>query len=917
MALMLGRPIVVQSVDGIFGVYPEGYSGNEGLASEGPLAINHCAAANITESVSFGSRNHYIPGGFPDHVDELVLSNAARDWRGFDMADGADGTLASHPRLALPYYHCCSADPDACVFNDESLEGEAGEATVERLMQVLDNPVSAGDIHRCQERVAKSSGESGDLWACASCCEILNTVEDSVAFIPREGLHPHFLLTGDEMEAVSGLGAGVIDNHIQVFRSGALMYHLNPDLVRDPGSIPLCVKCAEDPRKSKYSIASGHDYGPVGCFPELNDVASKCIAPVRSFGLAITASDNDIRIDESAEARQALVELEERIEASVEIMTSEQAGRVDDGMMAEHYGDDGENSLKSVDAFDLSVTNAAVDATLSMLGREDGGNGDTESGVEDGTAPVVVRRGADPVTEWTENGEMIAAAFPQLFMRGGKFLPCGTWPASLTRHLMRYYDGRFEKDTRLVATLFNQLQRHTSVRRAARIGSSRASVLTRLGSLSNSEEFKALLIRSQQNPESREAKRVTNERNQLTSVFGRKECCRNDLPENVRSSARRRLIISNAFPGLVARAFERRVRQIYNDIILCKRSVDTRISRDYLQRCPGAYGTVAAHAAVVEPHADGRLHIDMCVYGSKLSPGLLSRIACSERLCRRAADWLESVCCTGFDQSVHEWRQRCKADGGVPKAFEIAVPDALDDPAGILLAAQKVASVTNFHSHTSTCLKGIRGKYECRLSRPAGVHDRGTCPLIVTRERVGDMAAGVYPIVTGHNLPPHICEGIDAGYSTEKGQCFRSHDEGPVVWELKRAQMDASVVETNLVLATLTVSHTNSSVINGESSGDMVEEYQEAYMAKNQIALKGAATALLGAIEYENKFPSRAEDSKSNLRIGKYLAARTVNSFFGAHEWSHALMVYAITGYRSFISSDAFGISFRSLYWRL
>ncbi|EGZ27313.1 hypothetical protein PHYSODRAFT_477033 [Phytophthora sojae] len=259
------------------------------------------------------------------------------------------------------------------------------------------------------------------------------------------------------------------------------MYHLNPDLVRDPGSIPLCVKCAEDHRKSKYSIASGHDYGRVGGLPELNDVASKCIAPVRSFGLAITASgkhcvghsicfpstgpaevskvlpctsrdcipsvtfvgprddwrvkrkhyknlyrlpvddmyawmrvlstthsyfkDNDIRIDESAEARQAHVELEELIEASVEIMTSEQAGRVDDGMMAERYGDEymgGDTdetivaktaALKSVDAFDLSVTNAAVDAMLSMLGREDGGNGDTESGVEDGAAPVVVRRG--------------------------------------------------------------------------------------------------------------------------------------------------------------------------------------------------------------------------------------------------------------------------------------------------------------------------------------------------------------------------------------------------------------------------------------------------------------------------------------------------------------------------------------------
>jgi hypothetical protein len=57
---------------------------------------------------------------------------------------------------------------------------------------------------------------------------------------------------------------------------------------------------------------------------------------------------------------------------------------------------------------------------------------------------------------------------------------------------------------------------------------------------------------------------------------------------------------------------------------------------------------------------------------------------------------------------------------------------------------------------------------------------------------------------------------------------------------------------------------------------------------------------------HEKRFPSRAADSRTNLRVGKYLAARTVNSFSGGHEWSHSLMVYAITGHISFLSSDTF-----------
>lgn len=71
--------------------------------------------------------------------------------------------------------------------------------------------------------------------------------------------------------------------------------------------------------------------------------------------------------------------------------------------------------LKNMDGFDLSLANAAVEAMAKLLANK-----------ADATS-IAVRRDIDPVTGWDQNGEMIAAAFPRLFMRGGKRLPCGSW----------------------------------------------------------------------------------------------------------------------------------------------------------------------------------------------------------------------------------------------------------------------------------------------------------------------------------------------------------------------------------------------------------------------------------------------------------------------------------------------------------
>lgn len=51
-------------------------------------------------------------------------------------------------------------------------------------------------------------------------------------------------------------------------------------------------------------------------------------------------------------------------------------------------------------------------------------------------------------------------------------------------------------------------------------------------------------------------------------------------------------------------------------------------------------------------------------------------------------------------------------------------------------------------------------------------------------------------------------------------------------------------VETNTLLSGLTASHCNSSVMNGEDTGDLVDEYQQNYRTKEGAGLKNTAVVM-------------------------------------------------------------------------
>ncbi|KAG7387911.1 hypothetical protein PHYPSEUDO_013562 [Phytophthora pseudosyringae] len=124
------------------------------------------------------------------------------------------------------------------------------------------------------------------------------------------------------------------------------------------------------------------------------------------------------------------------------------------------------------------------------------------------------------MVEWHENANMLAGAFPDLFLTGSGPLPSGPLTQAYIDHFMHYWDGRFERSTRFVAVLFNQIQRHTAVRNTARVGTSRGGTLRSFGKLASSAQFKKALEDAKERPDSPRAIKLNAILLRLLSLVG-------------------------------------------------------------------------------------------------------------------------------------------------------------------------------------------------------------------------------------------------------------------------------------------------------------------------------------------------------------------------------------------------------------
>jgi hypothetical protein len=75
-------------------------------------------------------------------------------------------------------------------------------------------------------------------------------------------------------------------------------------------------------------------------------------------------------------------------------------------------------------------------------------------------------------------------------------------------------------------------------------------------------------------------------------------------------------------------------------------------------------------------------------------------------------------------------------------------------------------------------------------------------------------------------------------------------------------------------------------------------------MVKEKACLKQTVPSLLVALDQIIAYPSKAEDTGSTIRTGIHLAQCTMNTFSGSHQWSMPLMVSALLGNKSIVSSE-------------
>ena len=79
-------------------------------------------------------------------------------------------------------------------------------------------------------------------------------------------------------------------------------------------------------------------------------------------------------------------------------------------------------------------------------------------------------------------------------------LPEGSLNQKLIKHLFLHYDGRFEKCNTFINLLFNQLQRHSAIRKIARVETLSRKTIKKLEKLIQNHNFKVALENSIENP---------------------------------------------------------------------------------------------------------------------------------------------------------------------------------------------------------------------------------------------------------------------------------------------------------------------------------------------------------------------------------------------------------------------------------
>ena len=111
----------------------------------------------------------------------------------------------------------------------------------------------------------------------------------------------------------------------------------------------------------------------------------------------------------------------------------------------------------------------------------------------------------------------------------------------------------------------------------------------------------------------------------------------------------------------------------------------------------------------------------------------ISKAACSNALKEKCAKWIDSICATHVSKETHSWLKHMKDNKiDLPRAPEIVLPLAREDFQGCKLGSERKICGTNWHTHSFTCEKGLKGNFVCRLCMSRRIELGETRPIIVS-----------------------------------------------------------------------------------------------------------------------------------------------------------------------------------------
>ena len=85
--------------------------------------------------------------------------------------------------MALVFYHCCSADLRASIWNDELGTSIDNSATWDCISDLIGDPIGQKEAVLCQQTFKTLDRSHAKIAACASCCERLLSSDGPTAIV--------------------------------------------------------------------------------------------------------------------------------------------------------------------------------------------------------------------------------------------------------------------------------------------------------------------------------------------------------------------------------------------------------------------------------------------------------------------------------------------------------------------------------------------------------------------------------------------------------------------------------------------------------------------------------------------------------------------------------------------------------------